>query len=237
MVSFNPFYGAESLDKLIGWFYKHYVPTWSFKTIVTLLERRMSLVHRLVNWQVSKIIANESRVGRTIRPPRRQVIGPYSNSRHSPSTTAAADNNSNRRDIPAALMSLSMSMSPESAFSPPEATPLAPRPTHPSDPAMQSPDPSPASQTYEMSFPEVISNGAFSKTWVLPPRKKPGRKAANDVPPTVRVLRVFLHGVCWVCCGRGANGRNGRRRIGRRRRRFGIGRRIGWWSWSWRMMS
>jgi len=32
---------------------------------------------------------------------------------------------------------------------------------------------------------DVISNGVFSKTWVLPPRKKPGRKAANDVPPTV----------------------------------------------------
>ena len=37
---------------------------------------------------------------------------------------------------------------------------------------------------------EVITNGAFSKTWVLPPRKKPGRKAANDAPPTVLFITL-----------------------------------------------
>ena len=41
---------------------------------------------------------------------------------------------------------------------------------------------------------DVISNGAFSKTWILPPRKKPGRKAANNVPPTVsyNVTRLLI---------------------------------------------
>ena len=53
---------------------------------------------------------------------------------------------------------------------------LAPRPSHPSPPCLSSPT---AIQ------PELITNEAFSKTWVLPPRKKPGRKATNDVPPTV----------------------------------------------------
>jgi Minimal binding motif of Hap4 for binding to Hap2/3/5 len=81
---------------------------------------------------------------------------------------------------------MSFSMSPDSAFSPTDATPLAPRPTANDTTQMLSP-PSPAAGLSDMSFPEVISNGAFSKTWVLPPRKKPGRKAANDVPPTVLI--------------------------------------------------
>lgn len=102
MVSFNLFYGAVSLHESIGWFYKHHVSRLG--RLRRLSHRRMSLVHRLVNWQVSKIIANESsRVGRRIRPPRRrQVIGPYSSpaqtlDTHSPSTTAPAANNETSR--------------------------------------------------------------------------------------------------------------------------------------------
>jgi hypothetical protein len=62
-----------------------------------------------------------------------------------------------------------------------EATPLAPRPSL-SGSGNSVP---PLSAAPGEMLDDVISNGAFSKTWVLPPRKKPGRKAANDVPPTV----------------------------------------------------
>ena len=73
------------------------------------------------------------------------------------------------------------------AFSPPD---LAPRITS-ADLINNAGNSSPPAATPSgENLPEVISNGAFSKTWVLPPRKKPGRKAANDVPPTV----LFLHG-------------------------------------------
>ena len=61
---------------------------------------------------------------------------------------------------------------------------------------------------------DVISNGAFSKTWVLPPRKKPGRKAANDVPPTV-----------FYSVTRFADDRNDKPKIELRKRHFETARR------------
>ena len=69
-------------------------------------------------------------------------------------------------------------MSPESVASLDVPT-LAPRPS-----LTETPNAALVTSPCE-SVAEIISNGAFSKTWVLPPRKKPGRKAANDVPPTV----------------------------------------------------
>lgn len=122
---------------------------------------------------------------------------------------------------------VSISMSQENAnstvFSPPEGTPLAPRPTFPDTPSASPPSPEPFD---DQNFSTVISNGAFSKTWVLPPRKKPGRKAANDVPPTV----LFLYFTSLMS-------RNDKLRIGRHKRRLGIGRHIGWLSWRRRMMN
>ena len=76
------------------------------------------------------------------------------------------------------MMSLATSSEPLMS---PEAIHLAPRPSL-SD-SVNSIPPLPAASGEMLT--DVISNGAFSKTWVLPPRKKPGRKAANDVPPTV----------------------------------------------------
>jgi hypothetical protein len=99
------------------------------------------------------------------------------------------------------------------AFSPLEGTPLAPRPTFPDTPSTSPPSPEPLD---DQIFPTVISNGAFSKTWVLPPRKKPGRKAANDVPPTVLFSCLTL-----------LMSRNDKLKIERRKRHFGTGRLIG----------
>ena len=110
------------------------------------------------------------------------------------------------------MISLSSSLPPDPSIMSSEVTPLAPRLSLPGSPESLLP----SSASPPESFPSVISNGAFSKTWILPPRKKPGRKAANDVPPTVlRFLRVIL-----TC-------RNDKRRIGWRRKRFEIERLIG----------
>jgi len=105
-------------------------------------------------------------------------------------------------------MSISM-MTPESSTSPPSALPLAPRPSM----YETATSPSPPTEIQSNSLSEVISNGAFSKTWILPPRKKPGRKAANDVPPTVNLSVIAV------------NGRNDKLRIERPKRRSGIARR------------
>ena len=78
---------------------------------------------------------------------------------------------------------MSLVMTPQ-ALSPSDVAPLAPRISTRLEISTSSNSP-PSSSPFAENLPEVISNGAFSKTWVLPPRKKPGRKAANDVPPTV----------------------------------------------------
>lgn len=105
---------------------------------------------------------------------------------------------------------MSSSALPESLTSPREAAPLAPRPSFSDNPNAVPPSPEVSGDI----LVDVISNGAFSKTWVLPPRKKPGRKAANDVPPTV--LRSLSFTV---------DGRNDKLKIGLRKRLSGIGKR------------
>ena len=87
------------------------------------------------------------------------------------------------------LLDMSSPMSAGSMVVPQEATPLAPRPSHTS-PLNVLPLSSVAPNESVMS---VIQNSAFSKTWVLPPRKKPGRKAASDVPPTVSFLQLHSY--------------------------------------------